>query len=113
ARLRRGRVSRWLAGATALALCAVAGASWPPQTASAAGPGGGAAPPIPSGATLLPSGRDVRPAGIRYNLGDFSLRLAVAPNRRCAASRAQSWGHRPPVPPPAEGTPARPPPDPG
>src|SRR5262249_58899986 len=66
-RLRRGRVSRWLAGATALALCAVAGAYWPPQTASAAGPGGGAAPPLPPRAAPLPPRRDVAPARISDN----------------------------------------------
>src|SRR5262249_33025454 len=97
-RFRRGRASRWLAGATALALCGLAGAYWPPQSASAAGPGGGAAAPIPSRATLLPSGRYVRPAGIRYNLGDFSLGLAVAPNGRCAASSDEGWGNGRPVP---------------
>src|SRR5262249_11467270 len=97
-RFRRGRASRWLAGATALALCGLAGAYWPPQSASAAGPGGGAPAPIPSRATLLPSGRYVRPAGIRYNLGDFSLGLAVAPNGRCAASSNEGWGNGRPVP---------------
>src|SRR5262249_61476025 len=63
-RLRRGRVSRWLAGATALALCAVAGAYWPPQTASAAGPGGGGPPPPPHGGTPPPHGPATRPASI-------------------------------------------------
>src|ERR671937_2957012 len=54
-RLRRGRVSRWLAGVTAVSLCALAGAYWVPQIASAAGPGGAvAAPPLPRGATVLP-----------------------------------------------------------
>ena len=41
-RLRRGGTSRWLAGAAALSLCAVALAYPAPQTASAAGPAGGA-----------------------------------------------------------------------
>src|SRR5262249_29449073 len=86
-RLRGRRGSRWLAGATALSLCALTGAYWAPQTASAAGPSGGSvAPSIPRGATVLPDGRYVRPAGIQYNLGDFSLGLAIAPNGRCAAS---------------------------
>jgi len=40
----------------------------------------------------------VRPAGIRYNLGDFSLGLAVAPNGRCAASSDEGWGNGRPVP---------------
>jgi DNA-binding beta-propeller fold protein YncE len=98
-RLRRGRVSHWLAGATALSLCTLAGASWATQTASAAGPSGGlVAPPIPTRATLLPDGRYVRPAGIRYNLGDFSLGLAIAPNGRCAASSDEGWGNGQPVP---------------
>src|SRR5215831_18595688 len=98
-RLRRGRVSRWLAGATALSLCALAVAYWAPQTASAAGPGGGvAAAAFFSGATVLPNGRYVRPAGIRYNLGDFSLGLAIAPNGRCAASSDEGWGNGRPVP---------------
>jgi DNA-binding beta-propeller fold protein YncE len=40
----------------------------------------------------------VRPAGLRYNLGDFSLGLAVAPNGRCAASSDEGWGNGQPVP---------------
>ena len=97
--LRRGRVSRWLAGATALSLCVVGVAYWAPQTANAAGPGGGAAAhPSFGGTTLLPDGRYVRPAGIRYNLGDFSLGLAIAPNGRCAASSDEGWGNGQPVP---------------
>src|SRR5215468_4617095 len=93
-RLRGRRVSRWLAGATALSLCALAGAYWAPQTASAAGPSGGSvAHSIPRGATVLPDGRYVRPAGIQYNLGDFSLGLAMAPNGRCAASSDEGWGN--------------------
>jgi len=40
----------------------------------------------------------VRPAGIRYNLGDFSLGLAIAPNGRCAASSDEGWGNGRPVP---------------
>src|SRR5215471_14753993 len=98
-RLRRGRVSRWLAGATALSLCALAGAYLAPQSARAAGPSGGvAAPPVPHGVTVLPNGRYVRPAGIQYNLGDFSLGLAIAPNGRCAASSDEGWGNGRPVP---------------
>src|SRR6516165_12190929 len=96
-RLRRGRVSRWLAGATALSLCVVGLAYWAPQTANAAGPSDGAHPGF-EGATVLPNGRSVRPAGIRYNLGDFSLGLAVAPNGRCAASSDEGWGNGRPVP---------------
>ena len=98
-RLRRRRVPRLLAGATALSLCAVAVAYWAPQTASAAGPGAGVVAPAISGrATLLPDGRYVRPAGIQYNLGDFSLGLAIAPNGRCAASSDEGWGNGRPVP---------------
>src|SRR6516165_5569274 len=97
-RLRRSRGSRWLAGATALALSAVAVAYWAPQTARAAGPSGGVAPPISERATILPNGRYVRPAGIQYNLGDFSLGLAIAPNGRCAASSDEGWGNGRPVP---------------
>src|SRR5215813_5612665 len=93
-RLRRGRVSRWLGGATALLLCAGAVAYWAPQTASAAGPGGGVlASPLHGKATLLPDGRYVRPAGIQYNLGDFSLGLAITPNGMCAASSDEGWGN--------------------
>jgi DNA-binding beta-propeller fold protein YncE len=40
----------------------------------------------------------VRPAGIQYNLGDFSLGLAIAPNGRCAASSDEGWGNGRPVP---------------
>lgn len=99
ARLRRGRVSRWLAGATALSLCALAGAYLAPQTANAAGPSRAVvATRIPRGVTVLPDGRPVRPAGIRYNLGDFSLGLAIAPNGRCAASSDEGWGNGRPVP---------------
>src|SRR6516225_6115820 len=97
-RLRRGRVSRLLAGTTALSLCALAVAYWAPQTASAAGPGGGVAPHWQRGATVLPNGRYVRPAGIQYNLGDFSLGLAIAPDGRCAASSDEGWGNGGPVP---------------
>src|SRR5215469_17221247 len=97
-RLRRRRGSRWLAGATALALCAVAVAYWAPQTARAAGPSSGAAPHISERATILPDGRYVRPAGFQYNLGDFSLGLAITPNGRCAASSDEGWGNGRPVP---------------
>src|SRR5215813_12503492 len=103
-RLRRGRVFGWLAGATALSLCALAAAYWPPQTASAAALGDAAGAPAISGgatsrgATVLPTGRYVRPAGIQYNLGDFSLGLAVASNGRCAASSDEGWGNGRPVP---------------
>jgi len=48
--------------------------------------------------TVLPDGRYVRPAGIQYNLGDFSLGLAIAPNGRCAASSDEGWGNGRPVP---------------
>jgi DNA-binding beta-propeller fold protein YncE len=99
ARRHCGRVSRWLASAIAVSLCALAGASWAPQIASAAGRSGGVvAPPGPRGATVLPDGRPVRPAGIQYNLGDFSLGLAVAPSGRCAASSDEGWGNGRPVP---------------
>src|SRR5215831_12764311 len=98
-RPRRGRVSCWFAGATALSLCAVGVAYWAPQPASAVGPSAGvAAPPTFRGATVLPNGRYVRPAGIRYNLGDFSLGLAIAPNGGCAASSDEGWGNGEPVP---------------
>ena len=98
-RHRRGRASLWIAGTTALSLGALTGAYWPAQTASAAGSSGGTdAPPIPRGAIVLPDGRYVRPAGIKYNLGDFSLGLAIAPNGRCAASSDEGWGNGQPVP---------------
>jgi hypothetical protein len=108
-RLRRGRVAGWLAGATALSLCVVVVANWSPQTASAASPSGGvAAHSIFRGATVLPNGRYVRPAGIRYDLGDFSLGLAIAPNGRCAASSDEGWGNGRPVPA-VQGSTGRPP----
>jgi DNA-binding beta-propeller fold protein YncE len=103
-RLRSGRVTRWLAGATALSLCSLAVAYWAPHAASAAGPHavgpGGAvtAHHNPRGLTVLPNGRYVRPAGIQYNLGDFSLGLAVAPSGECAASSDEGWGNGRPVP---------------
>ena len=98
-RIRRERIAGSLAGAVALSLCVLAGVSWQPQTASAADPGGpAAAPPTTRGATTLPDGRYVRPAGIKYNLGDFSLGLAVAPDGRCAASSDEGWGNGRPVP---------------
>lgn len=97
--LRRERISRWLAGAVVLSLCVLAGAYWTPQTASAAGPSGRAvAHPILKRTTVLPNGRYVRPAGMQYNLGDFSLGLAIAPNGRCAASSDEGWGNGRPVP---------------
>src|SRR5215470_18424298 len=96
---RRGRISLWVAGTTALSLGALAAAYWVPQTASAAGPGGSAAASsIPRGATALPDGRYVRPAGIQYNIGDFSLGLAIAPDGTCAASSDEGWGNGRPVP---------------
>src|SRR5215469_4851518 len=99
ARHRRGRVSLWVVAITAVSLGALAGAYWPAQSAKAAGSGGvTSAPAIPHGAVLLPDGRYVRPAGIRYNLGDFSLGLALAPNGRCAASSDEGWGNGQPVP---------------
>src|SRR5262245_58779038 len=98
-RLRYGRVSRWLARATVLSLCALGGAYWAPQIAGAASLSGGVvAPPIPGKATVLPDGRYVRPAGVRYNLGDFALGLAIAPNGKCAASSDEGWGNGRPVP---------------
>ena len=98
-RLRRGRVSRWLTAAATLSLCALAGAYWAPLAARAAGSRAAVvAPASPRGATVLPDGRPVRPAGIQYNLGDFSLGLAVAPNGRCAASSDEGWGNGRPVP---------------
>jgi DNA-binding beta-propeller fold protein YncE len=98
-RLRRGIVSRWVTGATALSLCALAGVYLGVQSANAAAPSREVvASRIPWGATVLPDGRYVRPAGIQYNLGDFSLGLAIAPNGRCAASSDEGWGNGRPVP---------------
>jgi DNA-binding beta-propeller fold protein YncE len=80
-------------------VCASTAAYWAPQAAIADHPGSGVdAVPVPHGATLLPTGRIVRPAGLQYNLGDFSLGLAVAPNGRCAASTDEGWGNGQPVP---------------
>src|SRR5262245_45097789 len=53
---------------------------------------------LPSGATRLPDGRFVRPAGESLDLGDFSLGLAVSPSGRCAASTGEGWGNGQPVP---------------
>src|SRR5215469_12317430 len=98
-RYHRGRVSLWVAAATAVSLGALAVAYWGPQTASAAGAiGGTGASAIPRGATVLPDGRYVRPAGVQYNLGDFSLGLAISPDGRCAASSDEGWGNGRPVP---------------
>lgn len=98
-RLRRGRTPRWLVRVAALSLLAMSGAVLGPQIAGAAGPSGGfLAHPDPRKPTLLPDGRYVRPAGIQYNLGDFALGLAIAPNGRCAASSDEGWGNGRPVP---------------
>jgi len=100
-RPRRVRASRWLAGGTAVSLCALAGAHFAPQAASAAGPNRAVTVAVhrfPPRTTVLPDGRPVRPAGIQYNLGDFSLGLAIAPNGRCAASSDEGWGNGRPVP---------------
>jgi hypothetical protein len=98
ARLRRGTASRWLIGAIALSVGVSIAAYSAPRTATAAQPDqGDAAAPVPHGATLLPNGRFVRPAGLQYNLGDFSLGLAVAPSGKCAASSDEGWGNGRPV----------------
>src|SRR5215469_5229125 len=98
-RHRPGRASLWVAGTTVLSLGVFAGAYWAPQSATAAGLGGGAvASPIPRGAAVLPDGRYVRPAGLQYNLGDFSLGLAITPTGRCAATSDEGWGNGRPVP---------------
>ncbi|MBO0729127.1 MAG: bifunctional YncE family protein/alkaline phosphatase family protein [Acidimicrobiaceae bacterium] len=95
----RRRISRWLVLSAVLAVGASTVAYWAPSAASAAHVGRGAEPPpIPRGATLLPDGRFVRPAGRQYNLGDFSLGLAIAPNSRCAATTDEGWGNGNPVP---------------
>jgi DNA-binding beta-propeller fold protein YncE len=47
---------------------------------------------------MLPDGRYVRPAGLQYDLGDFSLGLAIAPTGKCAASTDEGWGNGRPVP---------------
>ena len=95
----RGRASLWVVGVTALSLGALAGAYWPAQTAVAAIPSRAASVSAgPRGAVVLPDGRYVRPAGIRYNLGDFSLGLAVSPSGKCAASSDEGWGNGQPVP---------------
>jgi DNA-binding beta-propeller fold protein YncE len=91
-------------GAAALSVCTSTAVYWTPGSATAAhlgsavDTGAANAGPIPPGATRLPNGRFVRPAGLRYNLGDFSLGLAVAPNGRCAASSDEGWGNGQPIP---------------
>src|SRR5215469_13117721 len=77
--LRRGRATRWLAVAAVVSAGALIWGYWVPLTATAA-------VPAVRGVTILPDGRPVQPAGIRYNLGDFSIGLAVSPDGRCAAS---------------------------
>jgi len=42
--------------------------------------------PVPAGATLLPNGRLVTPAGKAYDQGDFPLGLAVSPDGRLAVA---------------------------
>ena len=98
-RRRREMALRSFAGVTVFSLCVLAGALSVTQTAGAAGPIDRAtAGFVPARATILPDGRYVRPAGVRYNVGDFSLGLAVAPNGRCAASTDEGWGNGRPVP---------------
>jgi DNA-binding beta-propeller fold protein YncE len=53
---------------------------------------------LPPGAVRLPDGRFVRPAGQAYDLGDFSLGLALSPSGRCAAATDEGWGTGQPVP---------------
>src|SRR5215469_7500164 len=96
--LRRGKVSYWLAGATAVSLCALAGAQLAPHASAAGASAGFAARHISTERAILPDGRPVRPAGIQYNLGDFSLGLAISPDGRCAASSDEGWGNGRPVP---------------
>src|SRR5215831_6751821 len=98
-RLSRGTVSRWLVGAAVLSVGVSTAAYSVPQAATAAQPDGSVATaPIPPGATLLPTGRFVRPAGRQYDLGDFSLGLAVSPSGTCAASSDEGWGNGRPAP---------------
>ena len=89
--LHRGRASGWLAFAAVVSAGALVGGFWVPLTANAA-------VPAVRGVTILPDGRPVQPAGIKYNLGDFSLGLAVSPDGRCAASSDEGWGNGRPVP---------------
>src|SRR6516165_6221565 len=89
---RRHHMNRWIAALLGVPGIA-AGEAW------ASGPAASAvAPAIPGGATLLPTGRFVKPAGQAYDLGDFSLGLAVSPNGRCTASSDEGWGNGQPVP---------------
>lgn len=70
--VRRGRVSFCLLGAIALAVGLSTAAYSPPRAASAVrGTTAIGAAPVSHDATLLPTGRFVRPAGLQYNLGDF------------------------------------------
>jgi DNA-binding beta-propeller fold protein YncE len=95
---RRVRVYRSIA-ALGACLVAVVAATPASRAAVAAGPASRADRlSVPPGATLLPTGRFVKPAGLRYNLGDFSLGLAVAPSGRCAATSDEGWGNGQPVP---------------
>src|SRR5262245_1561639 len=71
--------------------------AWIPRAVAA----GGAVPhdkDLPKGATRLPDGRFVQPAGRTYDLGDFSLGLAVSPSGKCAASTGEGWGNGQPLP---------------
>jgi hypothetical protein len=91
--LRRGKVSYWLAGITAVSLCTLAGAQLAPHASAAGASGAFAAHHIGAESAILPDGRPVRPAGIQYNLGDFSLGIAISPDGRCAASSDEGWGN--------------------
>lgn len=98
AQARQVRAYRSIA-ALGACLLAVAAATSAPRAAVAAGHVSRVdRSSVPPGATLLPTGRFVKPAGLRYDLGDFSLGLALAPSGRCAATSDEGWGNGQPVP---------------
>jgi DNA-binding beta-propeller fold protein YncE len=90
---RRRRVAIMLVGASV----AASTAAWLPSAVAADRPDV-ADHSLPPGAVRLPDGRFVRPAGQTYDLGDFSLGLAVSPSGQCAATTDEGWGTAQPVP---------------
>src|SRR3954467_540751 len=56
-------------------------------------PGDDITTPGPEGATLLPNGRLVHPAGATYDLGDFPLGVAVSPDGQMAVASNAGRGN--------------------
>lgn len=75
-----------VSGATGLGIGAASGQAAPTATTS------GANQPVPAGATLLPNGRLVSPAGAAHDLGDFPLGLAISPDGRLSVASGVGQG---------------------